>query len=160
MAQLRMSEELWVRTWLGLRERGGGRRESAAVWIGTRSEAVESAEDVLFLDDLAGVRAHALQHCVPRTATSALFRELRARGKVIVGDVHTHPANWVDLSPTDEEHPIEYRVGLVAVVVPSFAIGEPAIEGVGIHVYRGAGSWDTPRGPGRLAALLVGPGAP
>lgn len=146
---------LWARTWRGLRDRGAGRRESAAVWSGTRDDTGERAVDVLFLDDLPGVRAHALQHCVPRSATAALFRELRARGHVIVGDVHTHPGAWVDLSLTDQEHPIEYRVGLLAVVIPHFAKGSPDETGVGIHVYRGSGAWETPEGAARASALVI-----
>lgn len=157
MARLNIPASLWTRTWVGLRERGGGQRESAAVWTGTRDDAGETAMDVVFLDDFPGVRAHALQHCVPRSASAALFRELRARGHVLVGDVHTHPGSWVDLSPTDQEHPIEYRVGLVAVVIPHFARGAPRTDTIGIHVYRGSGAWDTPEGAARDATLMLTP---
>lgn len=134
---------LWSATWEGLRVRGGGRRESACVWAGTREAGVEHAREVIFLDDLPGTVGRRLQHRTSRAAVAALLQRARDLGLVIVADVHTHPSDWVELSEVDQAHPIEYRVGLVALVLPDFAVGVADIGVVGVHEYAGDGLWCT-----------------
>jgi proteasome lid subunit RPN8/RPN11 len=134
---------LWTKTWKGLRTRGGGSRETACVWVGTRDGVVERAHEVIFLDDLPGTAGRRLQHRTSREAVVMLLSRARDLGMVIVCDIHTHPSDWVDLSLVDQEHPIEYRVGLLALVLPNFAGGKPDIEGVGVHEYAGDGRWHT-----------------
>jgi hypothetical protein len=65
---------------------------------------------------------------------------------VIIADIHTHPTDWVDLSDTDAAHPIEYRPGLLALVLPFFARRKPGLRGVGVHEYLGNGQWRRLRG--------------
>lgn len=135
-----VSSSDWSLTWQGLKSRGGEERETACVWGGRRLDDEEFVEGVYFLDDLGTSRGR-LYHRTPREATVALFHALRQKGHVIIADMHTHPGPWVGLSPTDEEHPIEYRRGLLALVLPFFARGEPNLRGVGAHEYLGDGRW-------------------
>lgn len=141
MRQIVVSLMLWQSTWNGLRTRGAATRESACVWGGKRTVAADIATSVTFLDDLPGVRAGTRYHRLTRETIDALFAILRSNKEMIVADIHTHPGCWVDLSPTDAEHPIEYRPGLPAIVIPYFAMGAPALDGLGLHEYVGDGEW-------------------
>lgn len=154
-ARLFVPSRLWSATWEGLRVRGGGRRESACVWAGTRDGGVEHAREVIFLDDLPGTVGRQRQHRTSRAAVSALLQRARDLGLVIVGDVHTHPSDWVGLSEIDQAHPIEYRVGLVALVLPDFAMGAHDIRMVGVHEYAGEGRWRTFEGDEVMQRLCV-----
>lgn len=141
MKPIVVARELWVETWVGLRNRGKGLRESACIWGGRREGDADSAQSVIFLDDLPGVHAGARYHQMSRPTIDALFRILRDRREMIVTDIHTHPGDWVDLSPTDAEHPIEFRRGLPALVIPYFAKSAPTTDGLGLHEYLGDGGW-------------------
>ncbi len=157
--ELNVPASLWLTTWEGLRQRGGGAREAACVWIGARDGKVEHARDVVFLDDLPGTVGRRLQHRTSREAVAALLSRARELGMVIVGDIHTHPSDWVDLSEVDRAHPIEYRLGLLAIVLPSFAGGPPTLEAVGVHEYAGDGEWQTFHGSEKSSRLRLLPGA-
>lgn len=141
--QLVVSEGVWASTWLGLRERGQGQRETACVWLGKREGSVEHAHVAVFLDDLPGTVGRRLQHRTSRTAVDMLLSRSRELGMVIVADIHTHPADWVELSDVDRLHPIEYRIGLLALVLPDFAVSPPSLHSVGVHEYLGDGEWTT-----------------
>ena len=141
-AILEIPEPLWERTWAGLRSRGDGEREAACIWAGTRGPDVWKVDEVLFFDAFdGGAEAGLLFHVTSREATTSLFALLRERRLQIIADVHTHPADWVDLSLTDAAHPIEYRIGLLALVLPNFAEDAPELSIVGVHEYLGSGAW-------------------
>jgi proteasome lid subunit RPN8/RPN11 len=134
---------LWRATWEGLHERGGGEREAACVWAGSREGAVEAAQEIVFLDDLPGTVGRRLQHRTSREAVAEMLARTRQLGLDIVADIHTHPESWVGLSPVDQEHPIEYRIGLLALVLPNFGAGVPDLRLAGVHEYLGGGRWQT-----------------
>lgn len=140
MKSVRVPLRLWLDTWGGLEARGAGRREAACVWAGP-TESAGRVNEVVFLDDLGEVCSGALHHRTPTATTRALFELLRSRGLEILADVHTHPSDWVELSQVDQEHPIEYRVGLLALVIPGFAVGEPSLDACGLHEYLGDLRW-------------------
>jgi len=141
MKPIFISLQLWNETWSGLRKRGGARRESACIWAGDRTKDSERVSRVVYLDDLPDVTAGMKHHRASREATRALFQDLRKHGEQIVADVHTHPRAWVGLSTVDEEHPIEFRPGLPAIVIPNLARGSPRVEAIGLHEYLGHGRW-------------------
>jgi proteasome lid subunit RPN8/RPN11 len=144
MTTIEIAKTLWDQTWDGLKSRGAGVREAACVWAGRRENAgAATVTDVLFLEDQGDVDSGELHHCTSRQATRALFELLREKGLVIVADVHTHPGCWVNLSHTDRAHPIEYRRGLIAIVLPNFATQTPRIDSIGTHEYVGDGQWRT-----------------
>ena len=132
---------LWELTWARLAQDSQGVRESACVWAGERLKDRWIVQEVAFLDDLCGVRASRLQHRTTRPALEHLFTRLRTGGWQVVADVHTHPGNWVDLSPVDRRHPIEHRIGLVAMVLPQYAAGCPSRDHIGVHDYEGSYQW-------------------
>lgn len=138
-----LPRRLWTETWLGLRERSCGKVESAAVWGGQRDDLSEVVHQVYFLDDLSGKIQLPGYHRVPESSLARLFELLKGNRHQIVGDIHTHPGPWVGLSSLDKRNPIEFRIGLFALVLPSFAIDEPSIEATGVHQYSGSGIWRT-----------------
>ena len=69
--------ELWAQTWSGLRDRGHGKVESAAVWSGKREGLTEIVESVYFLDDLGGRIQRRGYHFVPPEALALLFAQLQ-----------------------------------------------------------------------------------
>lgn len=136
-----VSTKLWLDTWLGLRQRGGGRVESAAVWGGRRDVLGEVVEGVYFLDDLPGGLQRSAFHRVSSRATAELFSDLQRDRRLIVADIHTHPTGWVGLSGLDQANPIEFRNGLYALVLPSYGIPSPSLAIAGVHEYLGKGKW-------------------
>jgi proteasome lid subunit RPN8/RPN11 len=138
---LHVTRSLFEATWLGLQRRSQGAQETACVWLGNQDGEREIATEIVFLDDLPGTVGRRLQHRTSREAVRILIDRARELGLTIVGDVHTHPGQWVDLSEVDRAHPIEYRIGLLALVFPSFAQGSPWLDGVGVHEYLGSGQW-------------------
>lgn len=138
---IHIPHEIWLRTWGGLRTRGAGIKESAAVWAGSRQNDLERVDGVYFLDDYAGGEQHRAYHRVPVEALARFFADLRRDRRVILADLHTHPGSWVGLSPLDKENPIEFRKGLPAIVLPCFAQGKPSFGNCGVHLYEGEGRW-------------------
>jgi hypothetical protein len=126
---------IWERTWGGLRRRGAGAKESAAVWAGRQCADLEQVEAVYFLDDYAGGEQCRGYHRVPVEALTEFFATLQQQRQVIIADIHTHPGNWV---------------GLPAIVLPSFALPRPSLSISGVHIYKGNGG--CPSGPHYHAA--------
>ena len=153
--KLFVPEKIWTETWLGLRSRGRGEVESAAIWAGKREAATETAEAVYFLDDLAGHVQDSGYHRVPEEALAELFGRLQRDKRVIVADVHTHPSEWVGLSGLDKRNPIEFRKGLYALVLPSYAMPKPSLNPVGMHEYLGNGKWRTLSKRAKKKTLLI-----
>lgn len=141
MRMLIAHSDLWLSTWRGLQQRGGGAREAACVWLGTIAGDVEHAREIVFLDDLPGTTAQRLNHRTSREAVNMVLGRARVSRQRIVADIHTHPADWVDLSVVDRAHPIEYRLGLLALVLPDFAEGPCELSRAGVHEYLGDGRW-------------------
>lgn len=141
--KLFVSQKLWVSTWEGLQLRSAGQVEAACVWLGTRTDTAQVAVEVVFLDDLPGTIGRRLQHRTSRQAVAMLLEIAREKQLSIVADLHTHPSDWIDLSEVDQEHPIEYRRGLIALVLPRFALGLPDLARTGVHEYIGNGQWST-----------------
>ena len=140
---LLVDESVWRTTWVGLQQRGAGERETAAVWLGTLVQGKETVREVIFLDDLPGTVGRRLQHRTSRQAVNMMLARARELDLGIVADIHTHPEEWVGLSEVDRLHPIEYRPGLLALVLPDFAHGEPDLSRTGAHEYLGDGVWRT-----------------
>lgn len=149
-----VSLQLWTSTWNGLQERCAGGNEAACVWLGSRDSDAERALEVVYLDDLPGTVGYRLQHRTSRVAVSMMLELARDKKMSIVADLHTHPSDWVDLSEVDRANPIEYRIGLLALVLPSCALGLADIGRTGVHEYTGSGNWKT-FGPDEHAMRVV-----
>ena len=138
---IRIKSELWRQTWEGLSERSRGQIESLCIWAGRRTHESSEVTEVIFLDGIGGVEGFALFHRITREAVGEIFAILKDKGLQIIADVHTHPEEWVGLSRTDREHPLEYRIGFVSIVLPHFGRAEHNKSGIGMHRYKGNHQW-------------------
>lgn len=152
--QVIVPQNLFRDTWVGLRTRGAAETETVAIWGGNRCGGRGEVTHVYFLNDLPNVEAHRLSHRVPRESLNKVLRVLSNDGCMIIADVHTHPSDWVDLSPVDRDNPTEFRVGFVSVVIPDLALGSPTPGTVGVHVYMGDGRWTMVRPPSQCLKIV------
>lgn len=72
---------------------------------------------------------------------SALGARCRRDRVRVVGDVHTHPRDWVGQSLTDSTHPMAALPGHVALIAPNYGQGDPTTNALGVHVFDGTGAW-------------------
>lgn len=134
-----ISRQLLDQTVIGLRARSGGWRESACVWAGTRDGAIKQ---VLFHHQLGNDCGGPLFLELPEHAKFDLYRRLAAENQVLLALLHTHPYEWVGLSPTDQDNQISSRLGFWSIVLPYYARDPWDIESVGCHI-RVDGGWQT-----------------
>ena len=124
-----------MRTLRGLRRHGAGQRESAAVLLGHVSGGVWNATRVLYHRDLGDRHASAFAVVLGEKAKIRLYEELGRTGLRVVALIHTHPADWVDLSSIDEANQISSRVGVWSLVVPYYARPRGwSLDKIGVHV--------------------------
>ena len=143
--KLRIRAALWGQLLGGLRQRGGGTRESGAFLLGTSEEARRTMTGFVLYDDLD---PNCLNEGYVRFDGSHYGRlwELCSRDSVtVVADVHTHPYG-PGQSPSDRTHPMVSIPGHIALIVPNYAQGPVFAVDVGAHVYRGSHRWATYRG--------------
>jgi len=117
-SRLRVPRSVLQKTVLGLRDRSNGRVESACMWIGDRTGQVRR---VIFHHEIADDRATALSLELPEKAKFALYKSLASTHENILALLHTHPHDWVDLSPIDQANQISSRVGFWSIVLPQYA---------------------------------------
>ncbi|MEV4050774.1 hypothetical protein AB0J55_06260 [Amycolatopsis sp. NPDC049688] len=128
-----------------LAHRGGGVRESGAFLLSPRDSTGEGRATVTgfaLYDDLdprsltGGITFHAEGY----TALAATCRRLGVR---VVGDVHTHPRDWVGQSTTDATHPMSALPGHIALIAPRYAVGDITVRDLGAHRHLGGGRWQS-----------------
>jgi proteasome lid subunit RPN8/RPN11 len=128
-----------------LRERGRNcSRESGAFLLGQRKDGRARIVDFVLYDDLD---PHALDSGIVRfdgRYFSDLWAICRARGLIVVADIHVHPGGSGQ-SGSDRDHPMITRAGHIALILPQFAIGPQPRRDVGIYRYLGGKRWDTVR---------------
>lgn len=154
-ALLRFTSDRWLEMVAELERRAGGVRESGAFLLGRRDRERRTVASVVYFDDLD---PHALRGgIVLGTAAFArlwdLCRELDLR---VVGDVHTHPADWVCQSDIDRANPMIAKAGHVALIVPNLAAGAVRLRGVGVHLYGGDRGWSSWCRGNKESKLYVG----
>jgi proteasome lid subunit RPN8/RPN11 len=132
-----VDRRVWRRILSELRIRGQLERESGAFLLGTRARNIV---DAVYFDDLD-------PNCLTGgisfagSAYGRLWDTCSARDLEVIGDVHTHPGDWVAQSGTDRAHPMIAREGHVALIVPAFADRIVPASEVGVHEYLGSGRW-------------------
>lgn len=105
-----------------LAEAGRGGHEAFVVWGAT----VDDRGTVVTFDTAVAPRqsAHRTPHgllvTVDGDALFAVNRTLYARGRVLAGQVHSHPTDAYH-SDTDDHYPLVTLTGALSVVVPDFA---------------------------------------
>jgi hypothetical protein len=157
-ARLEIEPKLFTALVVGLAERGQGRRESGAFLLTDRGhpedQLPQPVTEIAFYDDLdsdcltGGIDFHAVGY----TALQNLCRRDRLQ---VAGDIHTHPAQRVQQSRIDAEHPMVARDGHVALIAPRFAAGVTDVSQIGVHV-RADGGWTSFYGDRVAEVVLVG----
>lgn len=132
--RLLISRELIERTVEGLRSRSDGWRESGAIWIGKLNGADSIVEDVLFYHDLCDDKGRSLSLELSEAAKYSLYATLAAQGKKLVGMIHTHPRDWVGLSPIDQANQLCSRIGFWSLVLPHYATKAWSTDTSGVHI--------------------------
>lgn len=133
---------VWMETLQRLHQAGGGANEAGCVWVGHRKDNLLEVTRGIFFDELSFVRAEALSLVLPPQAFREIARLCKPHGEQILVDVHTHPKDWVGQSPVDMANPIEFRVGLLALIIPNYATDHaiPPTK-AGLHEYLGERRW-------------------
>lgn len=123
-------------------------REGVALWLGRRVAGVVSVTHVV------GLRGPGVFKTPNHLSISAeLLNDVTdvavERGVYLVGQIHSHPSDWVDLSDADRLYGIQ-APGYLSVVAPHFA-GDPSTPPgrCGFHVHdrggwRRLGPWERP----------------
>jgi hypothetical protein len=137
--RLRFRGDTWAEMLAELRERGGGYRESGAFILANLSRP-RTVQKVVYLDDLD---PDCLNGAIslPGAAYGALWELCDREGLRVVADVHTHPGEGVQQSPTDRANPMIAASGHLALIVPRFATGRVRRDELGVHEYLGDGRW-------------------
>jgi hypothetical protein len=138
-----------------LHRRGEERRESGGFLLGRRDGDSRLVTRVVYLDDID-----------PECLVGSIHLHGEAYGKLwdicdeaglrVLGDIHTHPGDWVGQSPTDQENPMVARNGHIALIAPNFGSGDIKATHVGVHQYRGDDGWRTHFGREARRLLYVG----
>lgn len=150
--RLRIRVALWEELLDGLRERGGGVRESGAFLLGTGEGAERTATGFALYDDLdPNCLNEGYVHFDGRNY-GRLWEICGDKAVTVVGDVHTHPYG-PGQSHSDKTHPMVSIPGHIALIVPNYAQGSVPAEDVGVYVYRGRHRWRAYRG--RHAATVL-----
>jgi len=139
--RLEVPNSLWLQTWRLLSQMGQGESESACVWGGTLRHGRLCVVKAYPIGAAHGAIRGCQSHRMSTQGVAELLAELRKDGLRIVADVHTHPSSWVGLSEVDKAHPIEFRRGLICIVLPDYATTPPSLESIGLHIYLGEGRW-------------------
>jgi proteasome lid subunit RPN8/RPN11 len=132
-------QRLFRLTLARLAQRSAGWRESAAIWIGNLNADDAIASEVLFHHELCDDRGSPFSMELTERAKFDLYRRLAAGGKKLVGMIHTHPEEWVELSPIDQENQICSRIGFWSLVVPWYGRPPWDLETMGVHVRADSG---------------------
>jgi len=154
--QLRIPRLLWHRLLRDLRARGELRGESGAFVLGNREGSIDRARSYVPYDELD---PHAIESGIIRFSSegySHLWNVCRVRGQRVVADVHTHPADRVEQSNSDQAHPMIPERGHLALIVPRFAQTTSwTLRAVGQHEYLGGSRWKSPADMGRVRLTLL-----
>jgi hypothetical protein len=140
-ALLRIPRSTWREMVRGLRRRGDGKRESGAFLMARQDGDRRDVVRVVYLDDLDPNCLVGKHIDFNGLAYSKLWDLCEAENLTVVGDVHTHDADWVDQSDTDSANPMVAQDGHVAMIFPFLATKSIRLRAIGVHLYRGADGW-------------------
>jgi hypothetical protein len=135
-----ISRPIFEATLSELAARSASWRESAGIWVGAISGDDATVTDLYLHHELCDDRGSALSLELTEEAKFALYRTLAASGLKLIALIHTHPEDWVGLSPIDERNQICSRIGFYSLVVPWYARLPVQLSSVGFHV-RGDSGW-------------------
>lgn len=142
--ELVIPRTLFEETLTELRDRSAGWRESAAIFCGQVVGSQWLAEIVKFHHHLCDDRGRPRSMELTEKAKFRLYEDLSRQQLRLIGGIHTHPEDWVDLSWIDQRNQICSKKGFWSIVVPWYGREPWLIENMGVHIR-------TSRGWGRLS---------
>lgn len=154
-AWLRFQPDTWREMIEELHRRGDERRESGAFLLGGSGSDPQLVTRVVYLDDIdpdclvGNIHLHG-------EAYGKLWDICEEVGLRVLGDIHTHPGDWVGQSPTDRDNPMVARHGHVALIAPNFGSGAIRTQNIGVHQYLGAEGWRSHFGREARRLVYVG----
>lgn len=128
-----MSRDLLTETLSGLRNRSSGWRESAAIWAGSLNDNDWVAQRLYFHHDLCDDQSGPFFLELSEEAKFQLYHDLAQKNLRLIALIHTHPAEWVDLSEIDKRNQLSSRVGFWSLVLPWYAREPWTTNTFGIH---------------------------
>jgi proteasome lid subunit RPN8/RPN11 len=137
---LEIPAAVWVNLMAHLREQGGGVRESGAFLLGHKTDAGRVVQRFLPYEQLQPDALRGDYVALNASSFSKLWGVCRAEGMAVVADVHTHPKG-PGQSRSDRANPMVALKGHIALIVPSFAKGNPRPRDLGLYVYEGNHQW-------------------
>ena len=134
---------------------GAGVKEAGAFLLGDIEGGVRRVKSYLMYDVIAPVssRTHKYVVLTGEEMARAWDHCYRVRQQV-VADVHTHPG-LPHQSKSDRAHPMVSVAGHVALIVPFFALRRPQPTDLGLHLFLGAGKWQSSFGEQAGKALRL-----
>ena len=137
--EIHCSSRVWCTGVAELRKRTGGRHESGAFLLGSKSDT-RGIEEFVFYDD---IDPNALRRGIVEIdgrRLGDLWVHCRKSGRVVVADVHVHPGDFRQ-SASDRANPIMAEVGHIAIILPHFAARATCPGGIGVYEYLGSRQW-------------------
>ncbi|WP_292364409.1 hypothetical protein [Mesorhizobium sp.] len=111
--------------------------EGVALWLGRRLAGVVTVTHVIGLRGPGVIRRPDFLSISPELLDDVTDIAI-AKDAYLVGQVHSHPGSWVDLSDLDKRSGIR-APGYLSVVAPHFASDPATPPGrCGFHVFNGA----------------------
>ena len=115
-------------------------RESVAYWLGDACCNRIVIDDLILASDLPEFESETYHATVPLQSAFAVGQIVHSRNKMLLVQVHSHPAEAYH-SLTDDMNPITHEVGFLSVVVPYFGIGIHDLTDCRIYEHLGYGRW-------------------
>ena len=125
---LRIPEHIWTEMLAVFREVDDD-IEQVAFLDGYRCEELGAVTTLV----VPGAVSTAGYYSVSAEAMHEAGAHLREHGMVRLAQVHTHPADWVGLSPRDKSCAYSQRDGSISIVLPSWGRADGPIESIGVH---------------------------
>ena len=133
------SARVWRAGIAELKRRAGGRRESGAFLLGSKSKARRIHEFVFYDDiDPNALRSGIIE--IDGRRLGDLWVHCRKTGRAVVADIHVHPGHFWQ-SDSDRANPIMAEVGHIAIILPQFAARATYPGGIGVYGYLGSRRW-------------------
>jgi proteasome lid subunit RPN8/RPN11 len=95
---------------------------------------VATVEGVRFFHDLCDDKGRSLSLELSEDAKFALYEEMAQSNQKLVGMIHTHPSDWVDLSGVDKGNHLCSRIGFWSLVLPYYAAKSWDAKSTGVHI--------------------------
>src|SRR5690606_14137067 len=111
---------------------GEQKSEGLVYWAGN------AEDDLVFVNSCIAPNINATRYNIEidHEANFRVVQALIANGVKHLGQVHSHPFDWVDHSPTDDRCAAFKTEGLLSVVVPNFCEeGMTPLKMCGIHLF-------------------------